>query len=166
MSNYNKVIIFIVFLIVFSGALIYLHNTESSMNKNMPDISDNIATGDSDYNAAVDSLNNKNYNEATNKAISANNNFNQSLILLLGIKDNFTSGTNDIHIKYINSVISELELKMNATDYLMESIDYYKNYQNSTGNEYSSHANELMKDALEFQNVRNDLVKNNPNLFK
>ena len=113
MSNYNKVIIFIVFLIVFSGALIYLHNTESSMNKNMPDISDNIATGDSDYNAAVDSLNNKNYNEATNKAISANNNFNQSLILLLGIKDNFTSGTNDIHKKYINSVISELELKMN-----------------------------------------------------
>ena len=87
-------------------------------------------------------------------------------VLLLSIKDNLTSDTNDVHKKYINSVISELELKMNATDYLMESIDYYKNYQNSTGNEYSSHANEIMKDALEFQNVRNDLVKQNPNLFK
>ena len=85
MSNYNKVIIFIVFLIVFSGALIYLHNTESSMNKNMPDISDSIVSGDSDYNAAVDLLNNKNYDESKNKAISANNNFNQSLILLLRI---------------------------------------------------------------------------------
>ena len=125
MSNYNKVIIFIVFLIVFSGALIYLHNTESSMNKNMPDISDSIVSGDSDYNAAVDLLNNKNYDESKNKAISANNNFNQSLILLLSIKDNLTSDTNDVHKKYINSVISELELKMNATDYLMESIDYY-----------------------------------------
>ena len=166
MSNYNKVIIFIVFLIVFSGALIYLHNTESSMNKNMPDISDSIVSGDSDYNAAVDLLNNKNYDESKNNAISANNNFNQSLILLLSIKDDLTSDTNDVHNKYINSVISELELKMNATDYLMESIDYYKNYQNSTGNEYSSHANEIMKDALEFQNVRNDLVKQNPNLFK
>lgn len=166
MSNYNKVIIFIVFLIVFSGALIYLHNTESSMNQVMPDVSSSIVSGDSDYNAAVDLLNNKNYDESKNKAISANNNFNQSLILLLSIKDNLTSDTNDVHKKYINSVISELELKMNATDYLMESIDYYKNYQNSTGNEYSSHANEIMKDALEFQNVRNDLVKQNPNLFK
>lgn len=132
----------------------------------MPDISDSIVSGDSDYNTAVDLLNNKNYDESKNKAISANNNFNQSLILLLSIKDNLTSDTNDVHKKYINSVISELELKMNATDYLMESIDYYKNYQNSTGNEYSSHANEIMKDALEFQNVRNDLVKQNPNLFK
>lgn len=132
----------------------------------MPNISDSIVSGDSDYNAAVDLLNNKNYDESKNKAISANNNFNQSLILLLSIKDNLTSDTNDVHKKYINSVISELELKMNATDYLMESIDYYKNYQNSTGNEYSSHANEIMKDALEFQNVRNDLVKQNPNLFK
>ena len=132
----------------------------------MPDISDSIVSGDSDYNTAVDLLNNKNYDESKNKAISANNNFNQSLILLLSIKDNLTSDTNDVHKKYINSVISELELKMNATDYLMEYIDYYKNYQNSTGNEYSSHANEIMKDALEFQNVRNDLVKQNPNLFK
>ncbi|MBP3226582.1 MAG: hypothetical protein J6M08_06640, partial [Methanobrevibacter sp.] len=50
-----------------------MHNTESSMNKNMPDISDSIVSGDSDYNAAVDLLNNKNYDESKNKAISANN---------------------------------------------------------------------------------------------
>ena len=49
---------------------------------------------------------------------------------------------------------------------LLESIDYYRNYQNSTGNDYSSHANELMNEALDFQNVRNNLVRENPNLFK
>lgn len=166
MSNYSKVIIFIVVLIIFSGAVIYLHNTESSINKSMPDVSSSIVSGDSDYNAAVDLLNNKNYSEAKNKAISANNNFNQSMIQLLSIKDNFTSDTNDIHKNYINSVINELELKMNATEYLLESIDCYKDYKNSTGNEYSSQANQYMKDALEFQNVRNNLVKENPNYFK
>lgn len=136
------------------------------MNEAMPDISSSIVAGDSDYNRAVDLLNDKSYNEARNKAISAENNFNQSRIQLLDIKDNFTSDTNDVHKNYINTVIKELELKINATENLLESIDYYKNYQNSTGNDYSSHANELMNEALDFQNVRNNLVRENPNLFK
>ena len=166
MSDYSKVIIFIIILIVFSGAVIYLYNSESSMNHLMPDISSNIVTGDSDYNSAVDLLNNKNYGESKNKAISAKNNFNQSMIQLLDIKNNFTSDTNDVHKNYINAVINELELKINATDHLLEAIDNYKNHKNSTGNDYSNQANELMHESLEFQNVRNNLVKENPNLFK
>ena len=49
---------------------------------------------------------------------------------------------------------------------VQEAIDYYRNYQNSTGNSYANEANEIMNDALEFQNVRNGLVKDNPDLFK
>lgn len=166
MSNYSKVIIFIVILIVFAGAVIYLHGSESSMNSLMPDVSSSINDADSDYNSAVDLLNNKNYSEAKNRAISADNNYNQSISLLSGIKDNFTSDTNDVHKNYINTVLKELELKSNATHYLKISIDYYKNHQNSTGNEYSSQANDYMNNALEFQNARNKLVKDNPNYFK
>lgn len=166
MSNYSKVIIFIVILIVFAGAVIYLHGSESSMNSLMPDVSSSINDADSDYNSAVDLLNNKNYSEAKNRAISADNNYNQSISLLSGIKDNFTSDTNDVHKNYINTVLKELELKSNATHYLIISIDYYKNHQNSTGNEYSSQANDYMNNALEFQNARNKLVKDNPNYFK
>ncbi len=166
MSDYSKVIIFIVILIVFSGAVIYLYNTDSSMNQSMPDISSNIVAGDSDYNSAVDLLNNKNYSEAKNKAISAKNNFNHSMIQLSKIKDNFTQDTDDVYRNYISTVLNELEIKINATDYLLEAIDNYKDFKNSTGNEYSNQANELMKDALEFQNVRNNLVRENPDLFK
>ena len=166
MSNYTKVIIFIAFLIVFSAAVIYLYNSENSINEVMPDVSDSILAGDSDYNQAVDLLNAKNYDEAKNKAISARNNFNQSMIELLNIKENFTSDTDDIHKSYINTVLNELELKINATDYLLESIDYYRDYENATGNEYSYQANILMDDALEFQNARIELVSDNPNSFK
>ena len=166
MSDYSKVIIFIVILIVFSGAVIYLYNADSSINQSMPDISSSIVAGDSDYNSAVDLLNSKNYSEAKNKAISAKNNFNQSMIQLSKIKDNFTQDTDDVYRNYISTVLNELELKINATDYLFEAIDNYKDYKNSTGNEYSNQANELMKDALEFQNVRNNLVRENPDLFK
>ena len=166
MSDYSKVIIFIIILIVFSGAVIYLYNSESNMNHFMPDISSSIVAGDSDYNSAVDLLNSKNYSEANNKAISAKNNFNQSMIQLSDIKDNFTSDTDDVHKNYINTVLNELQLKINATDYLLEAIDNFKDSKNSTGNDYSNQANNLMKDALEFQNVRNNLVKDNPDLFK
>ncbi len=166
MSDYSKVIIFIIILIVFSGAVIYLYNSESNMNHFMPDISSSIVAGDSDYNSAVDLLNSKNYSEAKNKAISAKNNFNQSMIKLSDIKYNFTSDTDDVHKNYINTVLNELQLKINATDYLLEAIDNFKDSKNSTGNDYSNQANNLMKDALEFQNVRNNLVKDNPDLFK
>jgi hypothetical protein len=136
------------------------------MNAVMPDISSNIVAGDSDYNSAVKLLNDKNYGEAKNKAISAQNNFNHSISLILDIRDNFTDSTNDIHKNYINTVLSELELKLNATDNLLKAIDYFEKYENSTGNDYAQKANNLMDQALEFQNVRNDLVKDNPNLFK
>ena len=82
------------------------------------------------------------------------------------IENNFTDDTNDVHRNYINTVLSELELKLNATEYLLDAIDYYENYQNSTGNEYAQIANDLMNQAIEFQKVRNDLVKDNPDLFK
>ncbi|MBQ9026496.1 MAG: hypothetical protein IJ104_09005, partial [Methanobrevibacter sp.] len=127
---------------------------------------ESIATGDSDYNEAVDLLNDKNYDESRNKAISASNNFNKSISQLTSIKDNFTSSTDDVYKSYVNTLLEELKLKLNATDYLMEAIDYFENYQNSTGNSYAYEANELMNDALEFQKVRNDLVKDNPDLFK
>ena len=166
MSKYTGVIIFIFILIVFSVAVIYLYSSESSINAVMPDISDSITSGDSDYNQAVDLLNGKNYDESKNKAISAKNNFNQSIIKLESIRDNLTSVDDDVHKNYINTVLSELELKMNATDYLLDAIDCYKSYRNSTGNSYAYEANELMNQALEFQNVRNDLVKKNPDLFK
>ena len=166
MSNYTKVIIFIAILIIFSVSVIYFHNSENSINKVIPDISDSIVAGDSDYNEAVDLLNAKNYDESKNKAISASNNFNKSYSQLSDIKDNFSSNTNDVYKSYVSTLSEELKLKMNATDKLLESIDYYKDYKNSTGNGYSYEANDLMKDALEFQNVRNGLVKDNPNLFK
>ena len=137
MSNYTKVIIFIFVLIIFSAAVIYLYNSESTANELMPEISSNIIVGDSDYNEAVDLLNGKNYSESRNKAISAENNFNHSISQLLSVKNNFTSDTNDVHKNYINAVLNELEFKLNATEYLLIAIDYYENYENSTGNEYA-----------------------------
>lgn len=166
MSNYSKVIIFIVILIVFSGAVIYLYGSENSMNSSMPDISSSIVNGDSNYNEAVDLVNSKNYDEARNKATSAENNYNRSINLLSNVMTNLDYDTNDVQKNYLNTIFKELELKVNATYHLSEAIDHYEYKENRAGNEYASEANDYMNQALEFQNSRNDLVKNNPNDFK
>ena len=54
----------------------------------------------------------------------------------------------------------------NGEDYLKESIDCFKVYSNYTGTNYASEANDLIYDAVNYQNERDTIVKDNPNLFK
>lgn len=166
MSNYNKVIIFIVVLIIFSASVIYLYTSETSINRTIPEISSNIVTGDDSYNRAVDLLNDRDFNGARNSAMSASNCFNNSYSQLLSIRNNFTSDTNDVYKKYIDAALNEIELKRNATDNLLTAIGYLENNQNSTGSYYASQANDFMNQAIEYQNVRIKLVEDNPSLFK
>ena len=166
MSNYNKVIIFIVVLIIFSASVIYLYTSENSINRTMPEISSNIVRGDNSYNEAVDLLNDRDFNGDRNSAMSASDCFNNSFSQLLSIRNNYTSDTNDVYKKYIDAALNEIELKRNATNYLLTAIDYLENNQNSTGSYYASQANDFMYEAIEFQNVRISIVKDNPSLFK
>lgn len=40
------------------------------------------------------------------------------------------------------------------------------NNDNSTGSSYGNKANSLMDEAIQYQNARNKLVNDNPNLFR
>ena len=166
MSNYTKVIIFILILVLISAAIVFLDSSVDNMNKVMPDISDGIVNGDKDYNEAVELVNDKNYNGSMNKALSAEDNYNASLKSLNLLKDNFTSDVSDVHKEYINATIQELELKLKAVDYLKESIGYFEINSNYTGTSYASQANDFIYESLEYQNQRDSLVSENPDLFK
>ena len=166
MSSYTKLIIFILILVLVSAAIVFIDSSIDSMNEIMPEISDCIVNGDNDYNEAVDLLNNKNFKESMNKAVSAGNNYNESLSKLYILKDNFTSDVNDIHKEYVDDAISELELKLQAVDNLKESINYLETGYNYTGSNYGFEANDLMNQSLQYRDARELLVKDNPNLFK
>lgn len=45
-------------------------------------------------------------------------------------------------------------------------IYYFKNNDNSTGSSYGNKANSLMDEAIQYQDARNKLVNDNPNLFR
>ena len=166
MSSYSKLIIFVAVLLIISAAVVLIDSSVDSINKTMPDISDSIVNGDNDYNEAVILVKSRSFDESRNKAISAGNNYNDSLDKLNDIKNNFSSDVNDIQDEYIDTVIRELELKLQAVDKLKESIDCFEVNSNYTGTNYASEANDLIYEATKYQDQRDTLVKENPKLFK
>ena len=165
MSSYIKLIIFIVVLLTISASIVFIDSSMDNINQSMPSISEGIVQGDKDYNESVELLNSRYFNDANDKAISAGDNYNNSLKKLNDIKDKFNKDLNEVHKDYIDAAINELELKLKAVDELKESIYYLQNYYNYTGSTHGTQANELMYDAVEYQNQRNGIVQENPDLF-
>ena len=165
MSSYIKLIIFIVVLLIISASVVFIDSSMDNINRSMPSISDSIVQGDKDYNESVELLNSRYFNDANDKAVSAGDNYNNSLKNLKDIKDKFDKDLNEVHKEYIDTTINELELKLKAVDELKESIYYLQNYYNYTGSTHGTQANELMHDALQYQNQRNGMVQENPDLF-
>ncbi|MEE1335926.1 hypothetical protein [Methanobrevibacter sp.] len=136
-----------------------------NVNESMPKISDRIVQGDKDYNESVELLNTKYFEQSREKAISSGDNYNDSLHSLQSIKDKYYKDLNQVHRDYIDTTINELELKLKAVDSLKDAIYYLEMYENYTGSSCGSDANEIMYDALNYQNERNEIVQNNSKLF-
>lgn len=165
MSSYIKLIIFIVVLLLISAAIVFIDSSMDNINESMPSISDSIVHGDEDYNESVELLNSRNFDQASDKAKSAGDNYNDSLERLEGIRDKFDKDLNEVHKDYLDTTIKELQFKLKAVDELKESIYYLENYYNYTGSTHGTEANELMYDAVKYQDERNSIVSENPELF-
>ena len=147
-------------------AVLFIDSSTDNINKFMPEISDGIVQGDTDYNEAVELVNNKNFQESMQKAESAGKNYNRSLLKLHEIQSNFSADVNNIHQEYISTAINEVEFKLKAVDSLKEAIECFEIYSNYTGSNYGFEANDAMDQALEYQHQRDSIVSDNPNLFK
>ena len=165
MSNYNKSLIFIFLLVIIAIAIVYIGFSINSLDNSMAKISDNIANGDREYNEAVNLINNGKYDDALEKALLASDDYNKSISDLLDVQNN-SDDFKEIHKEYINTVINETQLKQDSASNLVHMIYYLKNNDNATGSSYGSQANSLMDEAIEYQDARNALVNNNPDLFR
>lgn len=166
MSNYSKLIIFILVLVLISVAIVFIDSSVDSINKSMPDISNDIVQADKEYNEAVDLTNERNFEAAMDKAISAENKYNKSLEELSKIRSNFSGDIDDVHKEYINTVCTELELKLKAVEKLKDAIECFEVNQNATGTSYASEANDYIYEASQYQNTSYLIVEENPDLFK
>ena len=165
MSSYIKLIIFIVVLLLISVAVVFIDSSMDNINQSMPEISSGIIQGDKDYNESVELLNSRNYDEADNKAKSAGDTYNDSLHKLEKIQKKYDKDLTEVHKEYLDTTINELEVKLKAVDELKESIHYLGMYYNYTGSTHGSEANDLMVNAVNYQNKRVNIVQENPELF-
>ena len=147
MSDYKRALIFIFLLVIIAIAIVYVGFSMNSLDNSMAEISDNISNGDKEYNDAVNLINNKNYRD-------------------LSDIQNGSYNFNEVHKEYLATAIDEVELKQDAASNLVHAIYYFKNNDNSTGSSYGNKANSLMDEAIQYQNARNKLVNDNPNLFR
>ena len=165
MSSYIKLIIFIVVLLLISVAIVFIDSSMDNINQSMPEISMGIVQGDEDYYESVELLNSRSYDEASQKAKSAGDNYNESLHKLERIQDKYDKDMNEVHKNYLDAAINELEVKLKAVEELNEAIYYLEMHYNYTGSTHGSEANDLMINAVNYQNKRVNIVKENPELF-
>ena len=165
MSSYVKLIIFVVVLLIISAGVVLIQSSMDNINESMPAISDGIVQGDRDYNESVRLLNNRDFVLSREMADSAEENYNGSLEKLESIRDKYSNDLNDVHKDYIDATINELKLKLKAVNELKEAIYYLESYYNYTGSNYGIQANEYMQDSLKYQNERNEIFRENPELF-
>ena len=165
MSSYIKLIIFVAVLLLISAAVIFIDSSLDNINESMPAISEGIVQGDEDYNESVELLNNRYFEHSREKAESAEENYNDSLQKLEKIRDKYDKDLNDVHKDYIDTTINELKLKLKAVEELKEAIYYLEMYYNYTGSTHGTEANDLMYNAVTYQDERNEIVRENPELF-
>lgn len=135
------------------------------INNEISSIENAINEGNSYYNESVDIMNNNNYSNALSKAKLATVEYDNALKSLLEIKGNYSETMEEVQVDYIDLLYSEVSLKSDANNNLITAIDYYNNGDDELGNEYASKANDLMNQAVDLKNSRDNLANNNPDYF-
>lgn len=157
------IFIFVLFLtIIVSGCIT---SPMDNVNNELAPLGESIKNGNSYYNTAVDFINSKNYSNSLSQAKLATVEFDKVLNTLLDIKSNYTEELSDIQSEYIDLLYSEVSLKNDANNNLITAIDYYNDGEDELGNEYASKSNDLMSQASDLKNSRDEFVLNNPNYF-
>lgn len=157
------IFIFVLFLtIIVSGCIT---SPMDNVNNELAPLGESIKNGNSYYNMAVDFINSKNYSNSLSQAKLATVEFDKVLNTLLDIKSNYTEELSDIQSEYIDLLYSEVSLKNDANNNLITAIDYYNDGEDELGNEYASKSNDLMSQASDLKNSRDEFVLNNPNYF-
>jgi cellobiose-specific phosphotransferase system component IIA len=161
----KKIIVIIVVLatVLVSGCI---KTPMDNINDLIPTLSQNIESGDANYNKAVNYSNNKKYDIAEEKIQTASNKFLDAKNNKLEI-NKYNDKINDtIYLEYLDLVAEELNLKKDAAAKLQLAIQEFKKGNNTTANSYISDANKIMNQGITIQKQRDTLVKNNPNKFK
>jgi hypothetical protein len=161
----NKIIILgLVIIVVFLSGCI--QSDTSKIDALATSINTHLKNGDSDYNTAGIDTNKFLYGAALAQCDNASSEYNQARSLA---SQGFTYAQNSndtVYTTYMQSVLNEIDAKINATDELKTTISYLQDNDTINANIHSSNANGYMDEATTFNDQRENIVKQNPTKFK
>jgi hypothetical protein len=161
----NKIIIWgLVIIVVFLSGCI--QSDSSQIDVLATSINTHLKNGDGDYNTAGIDTNEFLYSAALDECNNASSEYNQAQSLAnQGLT--YAQNSNDtVYASYMQSVLNEIDAKINATNELKTAIPYLQDNNTVNANIHSSNANGYMDDATTFNNQRENIVKQNPTKFK
>ncbi|MDO5851692.1 MAG: hypothetical protein Q4Q23_04315 [Methanobacteriaceae archaeon] len=161
----NKIIVLSIILLFIALIGILVYGGENKVDAKIPTINTHLKSGDSEYNSAVTSLNNKKYSDAQTSSENALNEFKKAKETAQDALISSTDGNNTVIQKYIQDTISEIDLKISATNELSSGIRSVSTNP-SEANQHFTKSNDLMKQSLEIKTQRKQTEKENPSIFQ
>ena len=162
----RKIIIIFVLVILTVSLSGCLGTQIAQIDQLTESINDHIKSGNDYFNQAATSTNKYQYSSARSQAENASSEFNQArttsqeaLIYSKNLQD-------QVYISYFQITLQELDAKINATNQLIVAIPLFARNDTRTGNTHVDSANQFMKQSLEYQKQREELVQQNPTKFK
>lgn len=153
-------------LLLISMACGCIQSEISKIEELTPQINDHLKKGDGYYNQSAEDLNAFNENDSVEKSELASSEYNSARSLTSEALSYAQSSQETIYIQYLQLAISEIDAKLNATSELRTAGQLFRIGDNETANTNLDSANNLMQTAKEFEKQREELVKQNPDLFK
>ena len=163
MKNKIVILVVIMFVIFFSGCI---QSNTSQIDGLSSTINSHIKNGDQYYNNSAKAVNQFQYSTALNYCNNASSEFNTAQS---SAKQGLTyaqSSNDTVYINYMQNVVNELDAKINATDELKAAISYLQDNDTVNANTHIGNANDFMNNAVQFNNLRQQIIQQNPTKFK
>jgi len=161
----NKIIILgvITLIIFFSGCI---QSNTTKIDALTTNINDHLKNGDQYYNNASTDVNKFQYTNALNSCDSATSEFNQARTSASEGLTYAQNSSDTVYINYMQNVINEIDAKLNATSELKTAITYLQTNDTVNANEHIGNVNTFMNNAVQFNNLRQQIVQQNSAKFK
>ena len=161
--NKKAVIVLIILLLFVIAGLIYINNVYK-IDSEIPYINSNLNKGNEQYNQAVLSLNNRQYLDAQKK-------FNESLTYYSNAREKTETALqiaenkeDTILVEYLNATLTEIDLKINATNENNEGINLRDNSTSSAYMHYTN-SNNILQNISQYSDKRSQLEQQYPEKF-
>lgn len=160
----NKIIIVgIIILITFLSGCI--QSDISKIDGLSPSINVHLKNGDAYLKNAINDTNKASYNSSLKNCENATSEFKQAKKFA---SEGFTyakDSNNTLYINYMQSVLDEIDAKLNATKELQTAIPLLMN-NNTNANYHLNYVNDFIDKAKVCYSQRNAIIKQNPDKFK